>query len=339
MSIMGAILVIALLLLSIHPHAGRQKKQYFTNQGKIFGTYYNIRYEADKDLHEAIMQALLEFDASMSTFNPESTISRLNQGVDTVLDTYFLTMYQTATEVSELTNGAFDITVAPLVNAWGFGFKHKENLTPEKIDSLRQLVDYRRLSLREAADGQHLVNPIAGRGAIDASAIAKGYACDVIADLIKESGAENLLVDIGGEVVLQGVNQEGKPWRVGITKPIDDISGQLNEIQEIIESTDMCMATSGNYRQFYYEGGMRRSHTIDPRTGYPAESDLLSATVVSTTCMRADALATACMVLGSEAGMALIEQLDSTECYLIIAQPGDSIAIRKSSGFPLSASR
>ena len=161
----------------------------------------------------------------------------------------------------------------------------------------------------------------------------------MIADLIKESGAENLLVDIGGELVLQGVNQEGKPWRVGITKPIDDISGQLNEIQEIIESTDMCMATSGNYRQFYYEGGMRRSHTIDPRTGYPAESDLLSATVVSKTCMRADALATACMVLGSEAGMALIEQLDSTECYLIIAQPGDSIAIRKSSGFPLSESR
>ena len=115
MSIMGAILVVALLLLSIHPHAGRQKKQYFTNQGKIFGTYYNIRYEADKDLHESILQALLAFDASMSTFNPTSTISRLNQGVDTVLDTYFLNMYQPAKEVSELTNGAFDITVAPLV--------------------------------------------------------------------------------------------------------------------------------------------------------------------------------------------------------------------------------
>ena len=333
MSIMGAILVVALLLLSIHPHAGRQKKQYFTNQGKIFGTYYNIRYEADKDLHESILQALLAFDASMSTFNPTSTISRLNQGVDTVLDTYFLTMYQTAKEVSELTNGAFDITVAPLVNAWGFGFKNKENITPEMIDSLRQLVDYRRLSLREAADGQHLVNPLAGRGAIDASAIAKGYACDVIADLLRSEGAENLLVDIGGEVVLQGVNQEGKPWRVGITKPIDDISGRQNEIQEIIESTDMCMATSGNYRNYRDTSRGRVGHTISPTTGMPVMGEVLSATVIAPTTMTADALATSLMAMDAAAGSAMIENEPGAEALLVVDADGEN-RVLTTGGFP-----
>jgi len=286
-------------------------------------------------MHEEILERLQAFDASMSTFNPQSTISKINQSVDTVLDAYFLRMYHTAEEISELSGGAFDITVAPLVNAWGFGFKNKENVTPEMIDSLRQLVDYKQLSLCEKADGTHLLFPAMGKGAIDASAIAKGYACDVIADLLREKGAENLLVDIGGEVVLQGVNQEGKAWRVGITKPVDDPSGCQNDIQEVIESEDLSMATSGNYRQFYYEGGLRRSHTIDPRTGYPAASDLLSATVVSTSCMRSDALATACMVLGSEASLKMIEQLDSTECYLIIAAPNDSMQILTSCGFPL----
>lgn len=333
---MGAILVVALLLLVIRPQGGIARKQYYSNQGYIFGTYYNIRYEADSDLHEAILERLQAFDASMSTFNEMSTISRINQGTDTVLDSWFLRMYATAKEVSDLSGGAFDITVAPLVNAWGFGFKNKESVTPEMIDSLRKLVDYRQLSLREETDGMHLIFPQMGEGAIDASAIAKGYACDVIADLLREHGAKNLLVDIGGEVVLQGVNQEGKAWRVGITKPEDDPTGQQQEIQEIIESTALSMATSGNYRQFYYEGGLRRSHTIDPRTGYPATSDLLSATVVSTSCMRSDALATACMVLGSEASLQLIEQLDSTECYLIASAPGDSMKVIISSGFPLN---
>ena len=152
---------------------------------------------------------------------------------------------------------------------------------------------------------------------LDASAIAKGQACDVVASLLKDKGCSNLLVDIGGEVVLQGVNDEGKPWRVGITKPIDDITGTQNELQEIISSTSLAMATSGNYRQFYYENGVRRSHTIDPRSGYPVNHTLLSATVIAADCMTADALATACMVLGKDSAMLMIGKADDTECYLI----------------------
>lgn len=288
------------------------ENQYYSHQGNVFGTYYNIRYQAAANLEDSILQRLQEFDASLSTFNPHSTISVLNQGRDTAWDAYFTHMYETAEEIQTLSHGAFDIRVAPLVNAWGFGFKNKENVTPELIDSLLQV-----------------------KNVLDASAIAKGYACDVIADLLKANGAENLLVDIGGECVLQGVNQQGKPWRVGITKPIDDPTNTQNEIQEIIESTSLCMATSGNYRQFYYEGGLRRSHTIDPRTGYPAESDLLSATITSSSCMRADALATACMVLGSDSALAIIDRLPGTECYLIIAGENDEMLIKTSNGFPL----
>lgn len=335
MSSMGAILVIALLLLSVRPTKTSPGNRYFQNQGNIFGTYYNIRYEASEDLHERIIERMQAFDASLSTFNPQSTIAKINQGTDTVLDPWFMAMYETASEISERTEGAFDITVAPLVNAWGFGFKNKDNVTDDTIASLKQVVGYKQLSVENRADGPHLCFPNAGKGAVDASAIAKGYACDVVADLLREEGCKNLLVDIGGEVVLEGVNPEGNPWRVGITKPIDDTTGQQNEIQEIIASSDLKMATSGNYRQFYYEGGIRRSHTIDPRTGYPAESDLLSATVVSTSCMRADALATACMVLGSEQALSLINSLDSTECYLIVACPTDSMEVRTSAHFPL----
>lgn len=289
------------------------RKEYFKHQGFVFGTYYNIRYEAAENLEDSILKRLDEFDASLSTFNPKSTISVLNQGRDTVWDAYFTAMYETAQEISALSNGAFDITVAPLVNAWGFGFTNRETVTPELIDSLRKV-----------------------KNVLDASAIAKGQACDVIADLLREKGSGNYLVDIGGEVVLHGRNDQGEPWRVGITKPIDDTTGEKSEIQQVISSENLCMATSGNYRQFYYEGGMRRSHTIDPRTGYPVCHNLLSATVVAPSCMRADALATACMVLGTDSAMLLIQSLPETECYLIYAtETADSLAVITTSGFPL----
>ena len=165
---------------------------------------------------------------------------------------------------------------------------------------------------------------------LDASAIAKGYACDVVADLLRENACENLLVDIGGEVVLQGVNDKGKPWRVGISKPKMDATGMEKELQEVIESSHLCMATSGNYMQYYFVNGERRSHTIDPRTGYPVAHSLLSATVTASTCMRADALATACMVLGEKEALNMIECTPDAACYLIVAQ-ADSLRIITSS--------
>ncbi len=321
-----ALLMIGVAVFFLFAYPDKKELRYFRNEGHIFGTYYNIRYEAEEDLQEKIVARLNEFDSSLSTFNPQSVISLINQGQDPATDKYFEQMYRMANYVSELSDGAFDITVAPLVNAWGFGFKNKEQVTPELIEDLLLTVGYENITLEK----HHLLkqNP---NTMLDASAIAKGQACDVIAELLSDEGCDNYLVDIGGEVVLQGVNDSGSPWRVGITKPQDDPTGATSELQEVIASTSLCMATSGNYRQFYYENGLRRSHTIDPRTGYPVEHSLLSATVVAPTCMQADALATACMVLGTLPALDMIEKIDNTECYLIYAV-ADSTAVVTTAG-------
>lgn len=318
--------IIAALLLLLLPNDS--KKQYYHNQGNIFGTYYNIRYEATEDLHMAIQERLKEFDHSLSMFNPNSVISHINRNDSIQVDSLFETMYHEAYAISCLSNGAFDITVAPLVNAWGFGKRSQEaktNAQDINTDSIKAFVGYKKISLSD-----HILYKQDARITLDASAIAKGYACDIIAQLLHAYGCENLLVDIGGEVVLQGVNDKGKPWRVGITRPTIDAQGAEKELQEIIESSNLCMATSGNYLQYYYVDGQRRSHTIDPRTGQPVHHSLLSATITASSCMRADALATACMVMGNEEALQMIESTTDAACYFIVAS-SDSLQIITSS--------
>ena len=317
--------VIAAILLLLLPNT--PKKQYYHHQGHVFGTYYNIRYEGTEDLHTAIQQRLLEFDHSLSMFNNSSVISQINRNEEVQTDSLFEHMYYEAQAISQLSDGAFDITVAPLVNAWGFGTSQVKGERLEvrgKIDSLKAFVGYHNIQL----DGHTLLKNDE-RIVLDASAIAKGYACDVIAQLLRQHGVENLLVDIGGEVVVKGYNDKGQAWRVGITRPTIDATGAEKELQEVIASTDLCMATSGNYLQYYYQDGQRRSHTIDPRSGYPVEHSLLSATVVASSCMRADALATACMVLGADKAMEMIEKTEDASCYLILAD-SDSLRVATS---------
>ena len=317
--------IIAAVLLLLLPNT--PKKQYYHNQGNVFGTYYNIRYESTEDLHQAIQQRLQEFDHSLSMFNPQSVISKVNRNDSVVTDSLFKAMYHEAHAISQLSGGAFDITVAPLVNAWGFGTKIQEPRTKNQdinLDSIKAFVGYQHIRLNN-----HHLEKDDNRITLDASAIAKGYACDVVADLLRENGCQNLLVDIGGEVVLQGVNDKGNAWRVGITRPTIDATGAAKELQEVIASSDLCMATSGNYLQYYFVDGQRRSHTIDPRNGYPVQHSLLSATVTASTCMRADALATACMVLGEQAALDMINQTTDAACYLIIAD-SDTLRIATS---------
>lgn len=309
---MGAVLflIIAVIFLWFYPE--EHKLHYYTNQGKIFGTYYTFRYQAEKDLEKDILARLQDFDASLSTFNDTSIISRINHNENPTLNDDFLTMYATAREVADLTGGAFDITVAPLVNAWGFGLGKRQQVSDTLIDSLKQFVGYQTISVFD-----NRLWKTDSRTMLDASAIAKGEGCDVVATLLKNEGCNNYLIDIGGEVVSSGINEQGETWRIGITKPIDDPLGQQQDLQEIVSAPQLCMATSGNYRQFYYEDGVRRSHTIDPRTGYPVKHSLLSATVIAPSCMEADALATACMVLGTDSALLLINSLPNIECYLI----------------------
>lgn len=325
----GALLGVGLAALLIwglddKSHESRaESREYYHNEGKVFGTYYNIRYEATEDLKDSIHAAFEAFDASLSMFNPLSILSAINDNRDTTTNAFFEAMWAEAEEVYTLSGGAFDITVAPLVNYWGFGntsrYRDTEKSIHREIDSIRRFVGFDKVELID-----HRVYKSDPRVQIDGGAVAKGQACDVIAELLRHNGCENYLVDIGGEVVAKGKNAKGAPWHIGITKPNINNEGAQDELQEILEVTDIAMATSGNYRNFYYDGDVRRSHTIDPRTGYPVQHSVLSATVISSRCMRSDALATACMVLGKEEALAMIEQARDAACLLIVAQ-GDSL--------------
>ena len=322
--IISALLGIGVAALLIWGIDDKPKATYHHNEGKVFGTYYNVRYEAESDLEDAIQSAFESFDNSLSMFNPHSILSAINANRDTTTDAAFETMWAEADRVYTLSNGAFDITVAPLVRAFGFGRKSDQlsGIDAHTIDSLRAFVGFDKVQLVD-----HHVIKADPRVMLDAGAVAKGQACDMIAEVLRSQGCENYLVDIGGEVVAHGVNDKGLPWRIGITKPNLNNEGAQSELQEILAVSDICMATSGNYRNYYYEGDERRSHTIDPRTGWPVQHSVLSATVVSSTCMRADALATACMVLGADEALAMIERASDASCYLIVAQKDSLVTI------------
>ena len=318
-----ALLGVGLAALLIWGWDNNPKTQYFHNEGRVFGTYYNIRYEATNDLEDSIQAAFNAFDNSLSLFNPHSILSAVNENRDTTTNALFETMWAEAEKVYSLSGGAFDVTVAPLVKAFGFGRKSDQfsAISSQTIDSLRAFVGFDKVQLID-----HHIIKSDPRIQIDGGAVAKGQACDLIASLLRSQGCENYLVDIGGEVVAHGLNAKGEPWHVGITKPHLNNEGAQDELQDILAVTDICMATSGNYRNYYYEGTERRSHTIDPRTGYPVQHSVLSATVVSSSCMRADALATACMVLGAEQAIDMINRAEDAACYLIVAK-NDSLTV------------
>lgn len=330
----SALLGLAVAALLIWGWKDEPRLRYFRNEGKVFGTYYNIRYEARADLQDSINAALTAFDNSLSMFNPHSILSAINDNRDTTTDAAFEAMWSEAERVYALSGGAFDITVAPLVNFWGFGRRvagdSYSNLQSSisnlqsPIDSLLSFVGFEKVALVN-----HRVVKDDYRTQIDGGAVAKGQACDMIAAVLSRQGCTNWLVDIGGEVVAHGVNDKGTPWHIGITKPNLNNEGAQEDLQQVLAVSDIAMATSGNYRNYYYADGERRSHTIDPRTGYPVQHSLLSATVVSSSCMRADALATACMVLGAEGALAMIDRAGDAACYLIVAK-NDSLQVVQS---------
>ena len=287
---------------------------YQKDSGFIFGTVYNISYQSDKSLKAEIEAELKRVDAEFSMFNDSSTVSRFNRGERPRLSKMFLEVYKLAFAVNKETEGAFDITVAPLVNAWGFGFKSKIMPDGHQVDSLRAMVGMKKLTLVE--NDSILTKPDV-RMMLDFSAIAKGYGSDCVARLLREHGVKNFMVEIGGEVVTQGISPKRLPWRIGVTKPIEDSLQTSQELQTVLNVTDRAMATSGNYRNFYYQGGRKYAHTIDPRTGYPVQHSLLSSTVLADNCAVADAYATAFMVLGFEKTKEILERHKELMVYLI----------------------
>ena len=269
-------------------------------------------YQYDRDLQAGILDQLQQVDNSLSPFNETSIISRVNRNETVEVNDLFTDVFTMAQEVSADTHGAFDITVAPLVNTWGFGFKQGTPPTKAVIDSLLAIVGYEKVKL----SGRHVVKQDA-RTMLDCSAIAKGYGCDVVAELLRRKGIDNFMVEIGGEVVTSGISEKRVPWKIGVTKPSDDSLSVNNELQTVLNITDKAMATSGNYRNFYYKNGKKYAHTIDPATGYPVQHSLLSATVISDRCAKADAYATAFMVMGLEKAKKVLDRHRDLMAYLI----------------------
>ncbi len=303
---------------------------YQQNEGKIFGTIYHAIYQCDSSLQQHIEAELQRVDNSLSMFNPNSTVSRLNRNESQDTDSLFRYVFVISQQISQATNGAFDITVAPLVNAWGFGFKHQQLPDSTQVDSLRNFIGWQRVSI----NSENQLVKTDSRVVLDCSAVAKGFGSDQVANLLRNYGIQNFMIEIGGEVVVSGKNPKGKPWRIGISTPNEQEQGKL---QETIELTQGAMATSGNYRNFYTtDDGRRLAHTINPHTGYPVQHNILSSTVLAPTCAMADAFATAFMVMGLDSAQAVLQAHPELQAYFICSTPEGGHCIHTSANWSFS---
>ena len=314
--------LLALIAGTIWIVRSQRDMPYQQNSGFIFGTTYNITYQSEEDLQEGIAHELLRVDSALSMFNEQSVISHVNRNEPYEPNAMFTEVVTRALQIADDTEGAFDITVAPLVNAWGFGFKSGVKPTDAAIDSIRRSVGYRKIQLTDGRITKR--NP---QTMLDCSAIAKGYGCDVVARYLRKQGIKNFMVEIGGEVVTCGISPHRVPWKIGVVKPTDDTLNVQQELQTVLNVTDKAMATSGNYRNFYYKGGKKYAHTIDPATGRPVQHSLLSATVLADDCATADAYATSFMVMGMERARKVLERHPKLMAYFIYSDAQGQTAV------------
>ena len=310
------------VLVALVVMAGCEKpQQYVKSSGEMLGTFMQVTAltEAGADvIYDRMMSLDKEAKASMSIFDEGSLLSRVNRNETDSLDAHIIHCLELARRVTERSGGYYDVTVAPLVEAYGFA--GKERSAEVNLDSLMQFVGVEKLSVE---NGRLIKSD--ERVRIDFNSIAKGYVVDMAAEELETMGSENYLVDIGGEVRCRGCNPQGGAWRVGIETPYDGNNVMGGSIQQVISLTDCSMATSGNYRRFYLDAqGRKVAHTIDPRTGLSAVTDLLSATVIAPTCAEADAFGTMFMAMGSERAIALAREMaaEGVMVYFIVAGEG-----------------
>ena len=308
-------LVFAFILLSCNFSA----QHYKTVDGFALGTSYHIIYcdEQHRDFQPMIDSLLTAFEKSLSIYDTTSIIAKVNRNETVVVDDFFVTVFNRSREVYNASDGAFDISASPLFNAWGFGFKHKEKVTPHTIDSIQKFIGMDKVWL----EGRRVVKADP-RVSLSMNAVAKGYSSDVVAAWLEAKGITNYLVEIGGEICCAGKNKQGELWTVAIDKPEDGNMVSGENIQAIVQFTNRSMATSGNYRKYYIEGGQKYAHTINPKTGYPVTHTLLSATVFAADCMTADAYATVLMVLGVDEAKKFLNKHPELDAYLIYEENG-----------------
>ncbi len=306
-----------------------QKMQKISFTGEAQGTYYAVTYfdSDERNLHPEIDSLLKAFDQVASLWEPESMISKINRNDSTVVpDSTFINIFNIAQDVSRKTNGAFDISVGPLIKSWGFWFRDRIDMNQEILDSLMPLIGYEKVRLES---GKIIKDD--PRIHFDFNAIAQGYSVDLIGDYLESEGIDRYLIDIGGEVLGKGRKPGRAEWKVGIERPGGNALSE-RVIEAVIFLRDKALATSGSYRKFYVVDGVKYSHTVDPNTGYPVQHSLLSATVLADDCITADAYATAFMVMGLEKTKDYLEKHDDLEVFLIYAGEDGSMKTFKTSG-------
>lgn len=308
--------LIILILLAFCLSCSKEKNSYSNFTGFAQGTTYRIVFQNSTvrdpgELRTEVENILKDFDKSLSLYKDSSVLSRINRNEEIEPDSFFTEAFLKSKEMSQITGGSFDITVGPLVKAWGFGPDSHKNFSESKRDSLIQLVGMDKVDL---VNGKIVKSD--PRLILDFNAIAQGYSVDVIYNYLKGLGYKNFLVEIGGEIRVRG-DKNGAMWKVGIDRPFDDNMTPGADMQAIIRLKDQSLATSGNYRKFYIENGVKYSHTIDPKTGYPAKNQLLSATIIASDCAAADAVATACMVMGKDKTIEFLDLHKEFQGYLI----------------------
>lgn len=298
-------------------------------EGEAQGTTYHITYfdAQNRNLKPEIDKILQNFDLSVSTYIPNSIISRINSNQkNVVVDNYFTTCFKKAKEVWKNTNGAFDPTVYPLVNAWGFGPGRKQKIEKAKIDSILKFVGFQMIELK----GDKVVKKDP-RVALDFNAFAQGYSVDVVSDFLNSKGIKAYIVEIGGEVYAKGKKPDGKNWTIGIEKPIDNKESE-NPFKAVVKLENLAIATSGNYRRFIIEDGVKYAHHIDPKTGYPTKNNLLSASIFSKECISSDANATGVLVLGLEKAKVFLQKHPELQAYLIYSDEKGNYQVYETPG-------
>jgi len=321
---------LALVILFLAACQPRKKSEYLKITGFAQGTNYHITYEnsTNEDYSEAIDSLLKAFDKSCSMYDSTSIISRINNNDPTVeADDWFVDVFKKSAEVSALSGGALDITVGPVVRAWGFGTAPIAKHDKAYIDSLLQYVGMDKVKL----EGRKVTKKYPGVS-LDVNAVAQGYSVDVVSKFFEDQGIKNYLVEIGGEVHCKGTNAKDKLWHVGIDKPTDEDIAPGGQLQAIIELDNKSLTTAGNYRKFFVENGVKYGHTIDPKNGFPAKNTLLSATVVCDDAITADAWDTAFMVLGLEKSKELLKKLPGIEVYFIYSNEQGKFEVFYSEG-------
>lgn len=300
------------------------------SQGEIFGTTYGIQYEAKENFQEAFDSAFLAINKSMSTYDSKSLISKLNRGSIEYLDPMFVEVFTKAKEYSQITKGYLDPTIGDVVNAWGFGSKKKLlQIDSAKIDSLMRFVGIQNLHIQN----NQLIKKYP-QTYLEFNAFAKGYALDIIARILDQNGIPNYLIEIGGEIRCKGTNTKGKYWLVGIDKPVEDST--KSELSAKVFLLNQSMATSGNYHKYYEDlEGNKYVHTINPHTGYPVKSNLLSAVVITENCITADAYATAFMAMGIDKVKQFLSENPSVQSMLLYSDKQNVIKIWMTKNFPI----